>query len=198
MQIFGPFPGTLQGNGETLALQRPDPPDLDTNTGTFFIPYVDVDVVRYNDKVPWPTNADGFGPSLERLNAGAYGNDPINWRASPGAASPGLENTGNRLPIANAGFDQSFTGTNFPLAVTLNGTATDDGQPNPPGALTMTWSQVSGPGAARASGAVSGPEAASPRRCRRAQDPRRTPCTRAGTPTGRSQGPLGAPGPPAG
>src|SRR3989442_3202704 len=37
---------------------------------------------------PWPTNADGFGPSLERLNPSAYGNDPINWRASPGAASP--------------------------------------------------------------------------------------------------------------
>src|SRR5207247_3249873 len=44
--------------------------------------------------------------------------------------------------------DQSFAGTNFPLVVTLNGTATDDGQPNPPGALTTTWSQVSGPGAA--------------------------------------------------
>jgi hypothetical protein len=146
VQIFGPFPGTLQGSGETLALQRPDPPDLDTNTGTYFIPYIDVDVVRYNDKAPWPTNADGFGPSLERLNAMVYGNDPVNWRASPGPASPGLENTGNRLPLVNAGLDQTLTGTNFPLLVALSGSATDDGQPNPPGALTMTWSQVSGPG----------------------------------------------------
>src|SRR5206468_8659426 len=31
--IFGPFPGALQDSGETLALQRPDQPDLDTNTG---------------------------------------------------------------------------------------------------------------------------------------------------------------------
>jgi hypothetical protein len=146
--IFGPFSGALQGSGETLALQRPDQPDLDTNTGIIFVPYVDVDVVRYNDKAPWPTNADGFGPSLERLNASAYGNDPINWRASPGQASPGLDNTGNRSPGVNAGLDQNINGTSFPLVATLSGSAIDDGQPNPPGALTMTWSQVSGPGAA--------------------------------------------------
>jgi len=49
-------------------------------------------VVRYNDKEPWPTNADGFGPSLERLDAAAYGNDPINWRASYGPGTPGRAN----------------------------------------------------------------------------------------------------------
>src|SRR3989442_6612585 len=85
---------------------------------------------------PWPTNADGFGPSLERLNASAYGNDPVNWRASPGAASPGLDNSGNRLPTVNAGPDQTVTGTNFPVMLALAGSATDDGLPNPPGALT--------------------------------------------------------------
>jgi hypothetical protein len=146
VSIFGPFPGALQDGGETLSLQRPDQPDLDTNTGAIFVPYIDVDVVRYNDKAPWPTNADGFGASLERLNASAYGNDPINWRASPGAPSPGLDNTGNRLPVVNAGPDQNLTGTSFPLAAAVNGSATDDGQPNPPGVLTTVWSQVSGPG----------------------------------------------------
>jgi hypothetical protein len=80
------------------------------------------------------------------LNASAYGNDPINWRASPGPASPGLENTGNRLPVVNAGLDLTLSATNFPLVVALGGSATDDGQPNPPGALTMAWSQISGPG----------------------------------------------------
>jgi len=49
-------------------------------------------VVRYNDKEPWPTNADGFGPSLERLDAAAYGTDPINWRASYGPGTPGRAN----------------------------------------------------------------------------------------------------------
>ena len=89
--VFALYPGVLQNNGETLALQRPDTPDVDTNSGAIFVPYVDADVVRYNDKEPWPTNADGVGPSLERLDAAAYGNDPINWRASYGPGTPGRE-----------------------------------------------------------------------------------------------------------
>ena len=70
--ILGPYPGTLQGNGETTSLQFPDHPDFDTNSGTFFIPYIDMDVVRYSDKLPWPTNADGYGSSLERLYPSVY------------------------------------------------------------------------------------------------------------------------------
>ncbi|PYK02366.1 MAG: hypothetical protein DME23_01735 [Verrucomicrobia bacterium] len=89
--VFALYPGVLQNSGETLALQRPDTPDVDTNSGAIFVPYVDVDVVRYNDKEPWPTNADGFGPSLERSDAAAYGNDPINWRASYSPGTPGRE-----------------------------------------------------------------------------------------------------------
>jgi hypothetical protein len=146
--VFGPYPGKLQGGGETIAIQRPDNSDLDTNTGSLYIPYIDVDVVRYDDKAPWPTNADGLGSSLERLNAAAYGNDPINWRASPGGPSPGLENNGNRAPVVNAGPDQVLSATNAPIAVQLSGTASDDGQPNPPGTLAISWSQVSGPGQA--------------------------------------------------
>jgi hypothetical protein len=144
--VFGPYPGALQGNGETLALQCPDHPDFDTNTGTIFIPYFDVDAVRFDDKAPWPTNADGSGASLERVVSSAYGNDPINWHASAGGPSPGLENAGNRPPFVNAGFDRSFMVTNVPLAVVMAATATDDGLPNPPGALTVNWSQISGPG----------------------------------------------------
>ena len=143
--VFGPYPGSLQGSGEALSLQAPDAPDLDTNTGTIIIPYIDIDVVRYNDKLPWPTNADGYGPSLERLNSAAYGNDPINWRASPGSPSPGQDNLGNRLPTVYAGPDQSVTATNAPIVVALTGTAADDGLPNPPGTLTFNWGLVSAP-----------------------------------------------------
>ena len=39
--------------------------------------------------------------------------------------------------------DQTIT---LPSDATLDGTVTDDGLPNPPGALTTSWSQVSGPG----------------------------------------------------
>src|SRR4029077_3538368 len=51
--------------------------------------------------------------------------------------------TANTPPVVNAGPDQSIT---LPSIVILGGSATDDGLPNPPGALTYTWSKVSGPG----------------------------------------------------
>ena len=53
--------------------------------------------------------------------------------------------TVNQPPAVNAGPDQTI---NFPSSATLNGSASDDGLPNPPGALTYSWSTVSGPGTA--------------------------------------------------
>jgi 3-phytase len=48
---------------------------------------------------------------------------------------------GNRAPGVDAGPDQEIA---FPDPATLSGTVTDDGLPTP--AITMSWSQVSGPG----------------------------------------------------
>lgn len=78
----GPFTGVLQLGGETLELQRPDEPGLDKD-GNPFVPYVTVDAVRYNGKAPWPLEPNGNGPSLARIDAQVYGNDPINSHASP-------------------------------------------------------------------------------------------------------------------
>ena len=52
-------------------------------------------------------------------------------------------NPHNDAPNVNAGPDQTIT---FPASASLDGTVTDDGLPNPPGAVTTTWSKVSGPG----------------------------------------------------
>jgi hypothetical protein len=142
--IFGPYPGALQNSGEQLELQRPDTPETDPQ-GQVTLPYVTVDAVRYNDKAPWPTAAAGFGPSLERVHASAYGDDPANWRASFGPPSPALENDGNRAPIATAGPDQEIQAGAFPLAVALSGSAQDDGLPLP-AALRAAWTLLSGPG----------------------------------------------------
>jgi serine protease AprX len=49
----------------------------------------------------------------------------------------------NLPPVVNAGADQVIT---LPGSATLTGVAIDDGLPNPPGVLTKTWRQVSGPG----------------------------------------------------
>jgi hypothetical protein len=49
----------------------------------------------------------------------------------------------NLAPVVNAGTNQTIT---LPASASLSGIATDDGMPNPPGSLTVTWSRVSGPG----------------------------------------------------
>ncbi|MCF7848358.1 MAG: lamin tail domain-containing protein, partial [Kiritimatiellales bacterium] len=84
--VLGPYDGQLNNDGEDLYLTRPgNPEDL---TGE--IPYIVVERVEYNDAAPWPTDADGLGSSLERVDAALYPNDAANWAAnaspSPGAA----------------------------------------------------------------------------------------------------------------
>jgi len=117
LPIFGPITGVLQDSGERLELQRPDVPD--TN-GT---PYITVDEVRYNDRAPWPAAADGSGPSLQRRNSAAYGNDPANWEAAmPG---PGADYLGGQSPsIAAQPQNQSIiAGENATFTVVANGLA---------------------------------------------------------------------------
>ncbi|HWN97206.1 MAG TPA: lamin tail domain-containing protein, partial [Methylomirabilota bacterium] len=90
VQIVGPYAGVLQDSGERLRLERPDAPD------TNGVPYIVVDEVRYNDKVPWPTGADGDGPSIQRRAPSLYGNEPTNWFAS--GITPGALNVLNQAP----------------------------------------------------------------------------------------------------
>ncbi len=49
----------------------------------------------------------------------------------------------NMPPSVDAGPAQIIT---LPATASLNGTITDDGLPNPPGAVTRMWSQIDGPG----------------------------------------------------
>ncbi|HTH47914.1 MAG TPA: lamin tail domain-containing protein [Candidatus Limnocylindria bacterium] len=146
--VFGPFGGNLQDSGERIELQRPDKPDPVTNElnqVSYFIPFVGVDSVRYNDKLPWPTNAAGLGASLERKVTTAYADDPANWTGNPGNVSPGFDSDVNHPPRVDAGPDQTFANAvAFPLVVSLAGSATDDGKPGGP--LTYAWTQVDGPG----------------------------------------------------
>jgi hypothetical protein len=81
--VLGPMTGVLQDSGERLELQRPEPEDASSAT------FITVDEVRYNDKLPWPPDADGGGPSLQRRMPNLYGNDPVNWRAA--APTPGID-----------------------------------------------------------------------------------------------------------
>jgi hypothetical protein len=95
VQIFGPFPGTLQDGGERLTLQAPDSPNLTT------VPYVVVEEIHYDKKAPWPPDADGSSASLQRRSALAFGNDPTNWAAAtptPGQLGVAEDSDGDGLP----------------------------------------------------------------------------------------------------
>jgi hypothetical protein len=86
------YAGALQDSGENIALEAPDSP---TTNG---VPYYAIDVVRFNDRKPWPLAADGAGASLQRRNVFSYANDPINWvgaTPTPG----GLRGLGGDPPV---------------------------------------------------------------------------------------------------
>ena len=73
------------------------------------------------------------------LNLSAYDGELTSSDRATITVNPAI----NQAPVVNAGADQTIT---LPSGATLGGTATDDGLPNPPGSLTVTWTQVSGPG----------------------------------------------------
>ncbi len=54
-------------------------------------------------------------------------------------------NTGNIAPVADAGDKQKVWLESGAASVSLDGTASDDGQPDPPGQLSYTWTVIDGP-----------------------------------------------------
>ena len=99
--LVGPYRGKLDNAGESLELYRPDTPQPPTRPDAGFVPAILVERVHYLPQAPWPEAAAGTGASLQRLQAGAYGNDPVNWVAappSPGSPLPTLDADGDGLP----------------------------------------------------------------------------------------------------
>ena len=126
VQIVGPYPGALQNSGERLRLERPDTPEVGTN-GIVFVPYITVDEVRYNDKLPWAPGADGDGPSLQRRVPDLYGNEPTNWFAS--GITPGAGNSFNQAPICVLAAPTNNAVFTVPADIFLSAEASDsDGQ----------------------------------------------------------------------
>lgn len=80
-RIFTWGDGGLSNGGEKIELAKPGDVDLQ---GTRY--YIRVDRVSYDDALPWPTEPDGNGKSLNRKSATTvgsnYGNDPANWEAA--------------------------------------------------------------------------------------------------------------------
>jgi len=121
VQVFGPFPGTIQDGGERISLEMPDTPVVED--GTTVVPYVVIDTVRYNDQLPWPVAADGGGPSLQRVDPDAYADDPANWFAD--GATPGAANARNQLPAASIIAPADGSQHTLPATVLFQATASD-------------------------------------------------------------------------
>jgi len=89
------------------------------NTGEAIRLYDDVgnlvDSVRYADNDPWPTEADGSGPSLELTDPSSDNNDGNNWQ--PSAGSTGVIINGNEV-LGTPGAANSGGGSGGP-AVTV-------------------------------------------------------------------------------
>lgn len=80
VEIFGAT-FDLGNGGEALVLEKPNPDPLE--------PDILIERVRYNDKAPWPTEANGTGPSLERLPPTGFGQEPLSWKTPTIFGTPG-------------------------------------------------------------------------------------------------------------
>lgn len=84
VRLVGPLTGSLGNSHGLVKLQAPDEPPAEQPTLT---PHVTVDEVFYDDLSPWAVEADGTGPSLQRVAASTLGNYHDSWTADP--PSPG-------------------------------------------------------------------------------------------------------------
>ena len=66
--VVGEFTSTISRKGERL--------ELTDAAGKL------VDTVKFRDRVPWPTGADGHSGSLERISPDAASDEPANWISS--------------------------------------------------------------------------------------------------------------------
>ncbi len=116
--VIGPWTGNLDNGSAQVELNRPDVPG--TNG---LAPYIRVERVNYNDVAPWPTGADGFGLTLQRIVPGRYANDPTNWIAA--APTPGADFVGGGVaPVITSqpGSQLAVFGTDVTLSATATGT----------------------------------------------------------------------------
>ncbi|WP_225037150.1 choice-of-anchor I family protein [Winogradskyella sp. SM1960] len=84
--------------------------------------------VEYSDDVPWPTSADGDGPSLELLNPDANFDDGTNWTPATNLVGQSLgddvfASPGSFTPVTNVIPQISFSESTY--AVNEDGTSID-------------------------------------------------------------------------
>ncbi len=118
VRVFGPYSGVLNNDSDEINLRQPVLPSGGTN-----IPYVLIEKVQYQDASPWTEVADGFGYSLQRWDAQAFGNEPTNWvaaRLTPGA--PSITDGGPTFLTSQPQSQSWILGYTASISVTATGT----------------------------------------------------------------------------
>lgn len=86
---LGPYIGKLSNRGETIELRNASSEIVDS--------------VRYADDGPWPSAADGDGPTLELIHPRLPNEYPLAWAPGPDGGTPGAINsafTNSPVPFA--------------------------------------------------------------------------------------------------
>ncbi|HEY6227715.1 MAG TPA: lamin tail domain-containing protein, partial [Verrucomicrobiae bacterium] len=86
--VMGEFPGNLDHSGESISLVKP----LGMGGTNDLI----ISDVNYSSSLPWPTNANGFGPSLQLIDPTKGSYRVANWATTsntdPNRVTPGRTN----------------------------------------------------------------------------------------------------------
>lgn len=135
--------------GTLLVLDRKTNRIYETSKDGFLVNSIDISAAGANGPadVALAPPSSGSGPMNLYIVARGEDNDgdPLENDGMLYEMSVSLPPVGNLRPIADAGPNRTVT---LPDQASLAGAARDDGLPNPPGSLSTTWSQVSGPGTA--------------------------------------------------
>ncbi len=126
-------------NGHLYVLSSRDEIIAETDRDGVLIRYIDITDAESNKAAGLAYAPASGNPTDRHLYIVERGVDEDNDGKLRELSFPLL----NAAPQVNAGDDQTIT---LPASAALDGTVTDDGLPSLPGLVTITWSQVSGPG----------------------------------------------------
>lgn len=132
VRVYGPFVGSLSNRTGRISLEKAqggDAPDPASQ-----ISWIVVDELFYFDQAPFPPQADGGGPALQRKDANLSGHDPANWIAM--LANPGVP--AYSAPVVN---DKPATAITINTAM-LNGEVAATGGLSP--AVSIYWGTTDG------------------------------------------------------
>jgi hypothetical protein len=114
VKVFN-YEGKLKNSGEAVSIKKPLPVE---NDSTVEFSYINLEEVQFNDKSPWPQNADGQGFALLRKDDNTFGNDASNWTSVYRAVPYAIAGNNTRIRL-NSTFSLDGSGSHDPLNLPL-------------------------------------------------------------------------------